>query len=301
MKNERSYRDKVNNYPLDRYLDIAKTIVWDAVGLLLDFYHGKQGVTVQYAADGPVTAADLAVNHHVLSRLKEAFPDPDFGYLSEENDKYAVRQEPLPHPWVWVLDPIDGTRDFIERTGQFTLHLALLHHHQPVLALVAVPVQGILYSAIRGQGTFVEFGQPHPGGFSAQAVRVSSRYQLEDLRLVIGRNRNYPRFAELLEVFPVKQYIWGGSLGFKMVQILQQSGEVYLSLSGTSAPKDWDLAAPDLILTEAGGKLSREDGSRLSYNQGDPSQWGCLIGSNGTCHATLCRSAINILNQWSGF
>jgi 3'(2'), 5'-bisphosphate nucleotidase len=286
---------------LDRCLDLARTIVWDAVGVLLDFYQGRGNLEVQNAAEGPVTAADLTVNHQVVSHLQAAFPDPAFGYLSEENDKYALRPDPLSQPWIWVLDPIDGTRDFIERTGQFTLHLALLHQQRPVLALLAVPIEGILYTAIRGQGTFVEYGTPRQGTLSREPVRVSSRYQMADLRLVIGRNRNYPRFAELLEAFPVKQHIWGGGLGFKMVQILQQSGEVYLSLSGTSAPKDWDLAAPDLALTEAGGKLSREDGLNLRYNQGDPSQWGCLIGSNGTCHATLCQSVTSILNQWSGF
>ena len=286
---------------LDRCLAIAKTIVWDAVDLLLDFYAGKTYLDVQYPAEGPVTAADLAVNQQVLRHLQAAFPDPDFGYLSEEQDKYLVRQDPLPQPWVWVLDPIDGTRDFIERTDQFTLHLALLHHHQPLLAILAVPVQGKLYTAIRGQGAFVESGDPRRGSSSCHPVRVSSRYRLADLRLVIGRNSTYPRFAELLEAFPVKQYTWGGGLGFKIVQLLEQSAEVYLSLSGESAPKDWDLATPDLILSEAGGQLSREDGSELRYNQGDPSQWGCLIGSNKTCHPYLCRSATEILKQWSGF
>jgi 3'(2'), 5'-bisphosphate nucleotidase len=289
------------NIHLDRCLEVARTIVWDAVGVLLDFYHGGTNLEVEQAAEGPVTVADLTINHQVIRHLQAAFPDPDFGYLSEENDKYALGQEPLPQPWIWVLDPIDGTRDFIERTGQFTLHLALLHQHRPVLAVLAVPIEGILYTAIRGQGTFVEFGNPRQGTLNREPVRVSSRYQMADLRLVIGRNRNYPRFAQLLESFPVKQHIWGGGLGFKMVQILQQTGDVYLSLSGTSAPKDWDLSAPDLVLTEAGGKLSREDGLSLRYNQGDPSQWGCLIGSNGTCHAALCQSVTTTLNQWSGF
>ncbi|MFZ4665564.1 MAG: 3'(2'),5'-bisphosphate nucleotidase CysQ family protein [Prochlorotrichaceae cyanobacterium] len=292
---------------LDRCLEGAKTIVWEAVDLL-ETYYGETGdpnlCIQEYSAD-PVTAADLAVNQYIVEQLQRVFPDPAFGYLTEENDK--SRTTPLPHPWVWVLDPIDGTRDFIEKTGEFTLHLALLHGQVPVLALLAVPAEGKLYTAIQGQGTFVEYRSPWTVNVDSSPsrltspVRVSSRYELADLKLVIGRNGRYPRFAMFLDAFPVKQRVWGGSLGYKIVQILEQRGDVYLSLSGRSAPKDWDLAAPDLILQEAGGKLSREDGLALRYNQGNPSQWGCLIGSNRTCHSQLCAAANRILNEWMSF
>jgi 3'(2'), 5'-bisphosphate nucleotidase len=285
---------------LDQWLQSAKSIVWDGVEVLLNFYEHRHRLTIEQQADGPVTTADLQVNHQILEALQQIFPPSDFGYLSEEHDKYKQNAAPLPQPWVWVLDPIDGTRDFIEQTGQFTLHLALLYHHEPVLSLVAVPVARKLYSAIRGQGTFAEY-RDGQGWTERIPVRVSSRYRVEELKVVIGRNRNYPRFAELLREFPIQQQVWGGGLGFKIVQILEQVGDVYLSISGSSAPKDWDLAAPDLILTEAGGKLTQSDGRSLRYNQGDTNQWGCLLGSNGPCHAYLCRALTEILDGWSGF
>jgi len=316
---------------LDRCLEGAKTIVWEAVDLLQTYYggEGKSGAQTLSIRNYPgdlVTTADLAVNQYIVEALQRVFPDPAFGYLTEENDK--SRMIPVSRPWVWVLDPIDGTRDFIEKTGQFTLHLALLHGQVPLLALVAVPAEGKLYSAIKGQGAFVESrspwnvvqnqskssqsqsqfesrsqsqSEPESPPLLPSPVRVSSRYELTDLKLVIGRNGRYPRFATFLDAFPIKKRVWGGSLGYKIVQILEQKGDVYLSLSGRSAPKDWDLAAPDLILQEAGGKLSREDGFSLRYNQGDPSQWGCLIGSNGTCHSQLCEAANRILQEWMSF
>ena len=309
---------------LDRCLEGAKTIVWEAVDLLQTYYggEGESGAQALNIRDYPgdlVTTADLAVNQYIVEALQRVFPDSAFGYLTEENDK--SRMIPVSRPWVWVLDPIDGTRDFIEKTGQFTLHLALLHGQVPLLALVAVPAEGKLYSAIKGQGAFVEYRsswnidldqststststskfEPESPPLLPSPVRVSSRHELTDLKLVIGRNGRYPRFATFLDAFPVKQRVWGGSLGYKIVQILEQKGDVYLSLSGRSAPKDWDLAAPDLILQEAGGKLSREDGFPLRYNQGDPSQWGCLIGSNRTCHSQLCEAANRILKEWMSF
>lgn len=288
---------------LAHWLTIAQGIVWDAMDLMVDYYHGSRvDLGVEYHRDGPVTAADRAVNQHVVNQLQAHFPDDRFGYLTEEFYKLHPQNLPLAQPWVWVLDPIDGTRDFIEKTGEFTLHLALVHGHETVLALMGVPDQQCLYTAIRGQGCFVQY-RDHPRAQVGprQTVRVSSRSSLLDLKVVVGRNVNYPRFAQFLEAFPVQERVWAGSLGYKVVQILRQMGDVYLSLSGRSAPKDWDLAAPDLILQEAGGRFSREDGRSLRYNRDDVSQWGCLVGSNGPCHAQLCCAADQILKTWTGF
>ena len=86
-----------------------------------------------------------------------------------------------------------------------------------------------------------------------------------------------------------------GSIGCKIATIVEQQADVYISMSGKSAPKDWDLAAPELILTEAGGMFTHFDGTPLMYNQGDINQWGGLLASNGQYHAELCAKAERIL------
>ena len=76
---------------------------------------------------------------------------------------------------------------------------------------------------------------------------------------------------------------------------MEKTSDIYISLSGKSAAKDWDFAAPELILTEAGGKFTHENGDPLIYNRGDVRQWGCLIASNGHCHQALCEQATQLL------
>ena len=99
----------------------------------------------------------------------------------------------------------------------------------------------------------------------------------------------------MLQQLPYKNQKHIGSIGCKIAAIVEHQADVYISLSGKSAPKDWDLAAPELILTEAGGQFTHFDGTPLMYNQGDVSQWGGLLASNGQCHAQLCQEAERIL------
>ncbi|MEL7243671.1 MAG: inositol monophosphatase family protein, partial [Cyanobacteria bacterium J06573_2] len=102
----------------------------------------------------------------------------------------------------------------------------------------------------------------------------------------------------LLEKLSVKNQKSVGSVGGKIAAIIEQQADIYISLSGKSAPKDWDIAAPELILTEAGGKFTYFDGTALQYNTGDISQWGGLLASNGKCHEKLCEQAESILKEY---
>jgi 3'(2'), 5'-bisphosphate nucleotidase len=86
-------------------------------------------------------------------------------------------------------------------------------------------------------------------------------------------------------------------VGGKIAAIVDQRADVYIALSGKSAPKDWDMAAPELILTEAGGHFTHAEGQPLRYNTGDVNQWGCLLASNGGYHAELCAITTQILAE----
>jgi 3'(2'), 5'-bisphosphate nucleotidase len=151
--------------------------------------------------------------------------------------------------------------------------------------VVVCPELGKLYSAVVGQGTFVETrdGNKTP-------VRVSSRDRLERLEIVVSRTHRDDRFNTLLDRLPGKTLHYVGSVGCKIAAVVDQRADLYISLSGKSAPKDWDMAAPELILTEAGGRFTTMAEDSLRYNTGDVNQWGCLIASNGHCHEELCRT-----------
>lgn len=278
--------------PVEDILAIARMLGWGASDILRTYYSGtaSENLDVQDKKDGPVTAADLAVNRYVLTKLEAALGTDAFGYLSEET--YKAKSAALPQDWVWILDPLDGTKDFIDRTGEFAFHLALTYRGRPVLSVVACPELEKLYYATLGGGAFVET----PNG-TVRRVRVSGRSRSAELRLVVSRSHRDNRFNQLLEQLPCQNQIFVGSVGGKIAAIVEQKADVYISLSGKSAPKDWDMAAPELILTEAGGQFTHFNGNALRYNTGDVNQWGGLIASNGHCHAELCNAAGKMLQQ----
>lgn len=283
---------------LEEIVAIARSVGWGAADILRTYYRGHAddsilALNIEEKKDGPVTAADVAANHYILQKLQDVFEPETFGYLSEETYKSLSKQnqESLVNtPWVWIIDPLDGTRDFIDKTGEYAIHIALVHQGRPIVAIVVWPEAEKLYSATLGGGTFVET----PEG-AKTPIRVSPRDTIANLSLVASRTHRDERFNQLLSQLPFKTKHYVGSVGCKIATLIEQQADVYISLSGKSAPKDWDMAAPELILTEAGGQFTHFDGTPLMYNQGDINQWGGLMASNGCCHQELCTQASAIL------
>jgi 3'(2'), 5'-bisphosphate nucleotidase len=280
---------------LEEILAIARSVGWGASYLLRSYYHGTldQNLEVQYKQNEPVTIADVAVSKYILEGLQAALGNEDFDYISEETYK-SEQAEDLNKEWVWIIDPLDGTRDFIEKTGEYAVHIALVKQNRPILAVVAVPEAEKLYSAIKGGGTFVETrdGETKP-------IQVSARNSIQDFTVVASRNHRNESLDYLLQKLSFGSEKSVGSIGCKIAAIIEQQADVYISLSGKSAPKDWDLAAPELILTEAGGNFTHFDGTPLQYNTGDINQWGGLMASNGNIHDQLCTEAERILGEFA--
>ncbi|WP_421659050.1 3'(2'),5'-bisphosphate nucleotidase CysQ family protein [Leptothermofonsia sp. ETS-13] len=278
---------------LKELVAIARAVGWGAADILREMK--PSDFDIQNLADGPVTAADTAANVYILENLQATCGTQDFGYLSEETYKIHATGEPMPQPFVWVIDPLDGTKDYIKGSGEYAIHIALLQQNRPVLAVVVQPALEKLYFAILNGGTFAESPQQPP-----RPVRVSQRNQIEELTVVASRSHRDERFNQLLNRFPVQNQRSVGSVGGKIASILEHTADVYISLPGKSAPKDWDLAAPELILTEAGGQFTHFDGTPLLYNQADVSQWNGVLASNGPCHTILCYETTQILAAMDG-
>ncbi|MEM7556264.1 MAG: 3'(2'),5'-bisphosphate nucleotidase CysQ [Cyanobacteria bacterium P01_A01_bin.84] len=278
---------------LEEILDIVRTTAWGASDILRSYYRGEgdRTLNVEYKKNEPVTAADLAVNAYILEKLQTALGTENFGYISEETYK---SQQSFNQDYVWIIDPLDGTRDFIQKTGEYAIHIALVKDKTPVLAVVAIPEAEKIYYAIKGQGTRVETREGQ-----IQIKQVSIQDNPQDLTLVVSRSHRNDRLEYLLKNLPCTNQKAVGSVGGKIVAIVEQTADLYISLSGKSAPKDWDMAAPELILTEAGGSFTHFDGRPLQYNTGDINQWGELLASNGKCHQMLCQKGESILAQFS--
>lgn len=280
---------------LQEILAIARAVGWGAADILKSYYDGTAkdaNLDVQYKQNEPVTVADVAVSQYILQNLQAALGHQEFAYICEETYQSELNQD---KNWVWIIDPLDGTRDFIEKTGDYAVHIALVKDHRPVLAVVAVPEAEKLYYATKDGGTFVE---SRTDSRPLQLSLNNTSKRLEELIIVASRSHRSQRLEYLLTHLPFHRQKSVGSVGCKIATILEQQADVYISLSGKSAPKDWDIAAPELILTEAGGKFTRFDGTDLEYNTGDVNQWGALLASNGQYHEKLCQDAENILAQF---
>ncbi len=271
---------------LQEWMSWVRPIAWDATTTVLKYYQPQEDLQVRDKGgeEGLVTAADLASNSIILQGLYHYFDRDRFAFLSEETDDDLVR---LDRDWVWIIDPLDGTTDFVNRTGEFAIHIGLAYQQRPVLGVVALPSVNKLYTAIVGMGATVEDRSGH-----CQTLRVSAQTELAAMGAIASRSHRSPRLDFILEQLPKAASLAVGSIGGKFVAIAEGRADYYVSVSGQSAPKDWDYCAPELILVEAGGKLTRFDRSVLSYNNPDVAQWGDILASNGHCHDRLCELSV---------
>ncbi|MGM5488172.1 MAG: 3'(2'),5'-bisphosphate nucleotidase CysQ family protein [Nanobdellota archaeon] len=208
----------------------------------------------------PVTEADLLSD----KLLREGLSHFDYGILSEE-----VREGLPDHDRVWVIDPLDGTKDFINKTGEFSIMVGLLEKGQPVLGAVYLPVLDKMYYAITGLGAFVE----HEGVNRRMRVTPNGIS-----RMVISRNHfsHHERF--IAEQLKVSEFIRCGSIGVKLGRISEGEADFYLNTSDRLGA--WDCCAPEIILREAGGIVFNRLGQNLSYV--DRRMNGGLIATNGS-------------------
>ena len=226
---------------LEQILAIARDVGWGASYLLRSYYNGEindGNLEIHNKKDGPVTVADIAVNNYILDRLKTNLGNQDFAYISEETyDLQRAGQSS--QPWVWIIDPLDGTRDFIERTGEYAIHIALVKDGRPVLAVVAWPEVEKLYYATLGSGTFVETrdGKVTP-------LQVSERQVLEDLTLVVSRTHRDRRFNHLLQHLPCRNQHHVGSVGCKIATIVEQRADILYFLIWQVCPQRLGFSRP---------------------------------------------------------
>lgn len=245
-------------YPsANNYLATILGIARDAGAAILQVYATDFDV-VKKSDASPLTQADLAAHQIIVAALSEL--TPDIPILSEESEAipYATR-----NTWqtYWLIDPLDGTREFVKRNGEFTVNIALIHQHIPVLGVVYAPVQDLLYFAVKGHGAYKQLGSD-----SAQQIHAKP---LDLKQPVVAGSRshtdqNMQRFMHNLEqssgVTP-KLISMGSSL--KICLVAEGLADVYPRLGPTS---EWDTAAAHCILNEAGGDILDVAGSSLRYN-----------------------------------
>ncbi len=218
---------------------------------IMHIYEGA--FTVEHKSDdSPLTLADLESQRIIAEALCEL--TPDIPVLSEESAQAPWAERRHWHE-LWVVDPLDGTREFVKRNGEFTINVALVVEHEPVLGIVAAPAAGLLYWGAAGSGSFA----CHRGA-APQPIHVSSA--ADPIRVVGSRSHLSPDTRGFLARLG-RHVVSGIGSSLKFCLLAEGKADLYARFGPTS---EWDTAAGQALLEAAGGHVTRLDGRRLRYN-----------------------------------
>ena len=284
---------------INKLIDDLRLFSWSASDILLkyskyikdrkyknDFIKNKEN-------NEPVTSADLDVNNFILDNLQNKYTNIDWDILSEETINTKSQKKIITN-WLWILDPLDGTRDFIQSTGNYAMHLALNYRNRPVIGIVLIPERNELWIA-NGKHVWCE----NKNGIRKKH-NLSNIKDLEKMIIVTSKNHRNEELHNLIQNIGFKKSLLMGSIGCKVSSILRGEADIFISLSlpGKSSPKDWDFAAPEAILKQAGGAITTLDNRDLIYGQKDYRQEGLIIASNSRQHhESVCLEIKKILKR----
>tara|TARA_Y100001968_G_scaffold86837_1_gene77843 strand:- start:187 stop:1101 length:915 start_codon:yes stop_codon:yes gene_type:complete len=280
---------------LTTLLDELRKLSWASADVLIAYARGEdppygfpKSLTVEDGGDGPVSAADMAVNKLLISGLKDNLTFKEWDILSEESSKEKTFQlDNCENDWCWIIDPLDGTKDFLQGSENYAVHIALAYKKKPKIGIVLIPEKNELWFGILGIGAWFENRDGSKHNFS-----FSNRVDVSKMVLVSSKNHQQSILKKLLSTLCFAETKKIGSVGCKVASILRGEADVYISLSGQTSPKDWDIAAPHALIEAAGGKFSHADGTNLIYKKTNYSQPGCLIASHGKSHQKICQKAM---------
>ena len=233
--------------------DIAEA----AGAVILDVYKASEGMVIEKKADdSPLTIADQKANRIICDRLEQL--DPLFPIVSEENKEipYETRKN---FEYSWLVDPLDGTKEFIKRNGEFTVNIALVHEGRTVLGVVYIPVTNETFWAAKGEGAYQRID-------ATDKPLHAASFKMKDagLKLVCSRSHLNDETQTFVDGFESPELVSRGS-SLKFLILAQGEAHIYPRLAPTM---EWDTGAAQIILEEAGGKvISAATNNALDYNK----------------------------------
>lgn len=225
--------------------------------VILDIYKKSEGVEIERKSDNsPLTIADKAANKVICDGLEKL--DFQFPIISEENKEipYSERKD---YKYNWLVDPLDGTKEFIKRNGEFTVNIALIKSGQPVMGIVYAPVLDEMYWALKGEGAYLIK--------DGKETRISaSEFNMTDegLRVVCSRSHLNQGTQDFVDALNEPELVSKGS-SLKFLILAKGEAELYPRIAPTM---EWDTGAAQVVLEEAGGKVIDEETKQpLRYNK----------------------------------
>ena len=260
----------MNNIPIsDKIpeLDIAIKAAQEASNVILDIYQKDYNISTK-TDNSPVTDADLESNkiiNKILSNTK-------YSILSEED---VDDQSRLSKDMIWIVDPLDGTSDFIDKTGEFTIMIALIKNKKPILGVIGWPTEKTFFVAQKGSGAF------RYSNDEWYKISVTSISELSKCRTVGSRHHLSDREKSFIKKLGIEDFTSIGS-SLKVGKI--SSGEAEAYITTTNKMKEWDSAASYCIISEAGGKMTDMLGNDITYNNKNVFHQNGILVTNGLIH-----------------
>lgn len=251
---------------LHHLLTVAEAAAREAGVVALSISNQAEVKNWEKGKDNPLTEADLAVDRLLHERLLAAAPN--LGWLSEETLDDPARLE---CDWVWVVDPIDGTKEFLQKVPHWTISIGLVHHGVPRLGVVFNPTEDFLVAGVVGEGITAN-GQP---------VAMAPAAELEGAHLVGSRSEQ--KRGEFDDVKDLYRFEAVGSIAYKLALLATGRCDIYYTLS----PKhEWDICGGHALVVAAGGRVTQKDGAPILYNQ-PRAKYRSVVAANPTLHAKL--------------
>ena len=289
---------------INKLIDDLKFFSWEASDILLNYAQiikdskNKRNILKNGNEEDPVTLADLKVNEIMIKRIHDTYKNVDWEILSEENVKVNPRYCDMNKDFLWVLDPLDGTKDFIQGTGNYAMHLALNYKKKPYLGIVLIPDKNELWISnnerVWCENKIGECKKPN----------LSNKDDLKDMTIVTSKNHRNQILQTLIKKANFKEVIVMGSIGCKIASILRGESDIYicLSLPEETCPKDWDFSAPAAALSAAGGAITNLENEDLTYGNSNFEQRGIIIASSSRIkHSKICLEIKELIKKYKLF
>jgi myo-inositol-1(or 4)-monophosphatase len=238
-------------------IKIAERAASEAGSIIMALFKGKYDVH-EKSKNNPVTTADIEANRKIREIIQGRFPDD--GWLSEEDSDDTRR---LAASRVWIIDPIDGTKEFIEGVPQFAVSIGLVVRGQAKVAVVYNPAEERLYRAVAGQGAEV----------NGERIRVTSRQEMQGALLLVSRSEPLRKFQVFVDRCEIQSV---GSIAFRLAKVAGGDGDGTLTFRSIH---EWDVCAGVLMVQEAGGKVVDGTGKALLFNQREAKHHG-IVAAN---------------------
>lgn len=243
--------------PISELLEIAKEAAIKAGIEVLNIYDKGDFEKFEKEDESPVTSADYRANEIIMDILQTA--TPNIPIMSEETPLASLKER---SNWTryWLIDPIDGTQEFIARSGDFAVNIALIENHQPVIGVIYWPCGESLYFASKGQGAYKRCSRET----KAIAVRSFSVPSEDVIMIAISRRQSRERIFERLSDKRSYQTLPTGSCSLKACFIAEGAADVFMRLGVTG---EWDTGASECIINEAGGAIMAANFEPITYNR----------------------------------